>query len=228
MKNACKECILPEHFICIYKIEAQSRKGRIMSEAIQSLLDKIQQDGVVKAEEEKAKIIADAKAQAAKIIADAKDEAAAIVKEGTVSARTEMERANAAIAQAARDAVIALKSDLLARLNAVAGDCVNSAMTPEVMGGIIQEMAKNYAASGEGSLTVLLSKQSCSNVEGVLKKALLDNLKADPVIRLTNDFSGGLQISFRGDEVFFDFSNEALAEILCQFAGARLTALLKG
>lgn len=199
-----------------------------MSENIQSLLDKIQQDGVAKAEEEKAKIIADAKAEAARIIADARAQAAAIEKEAANNAKADQERANAAIAQAARDAVIALRSDLLARLNLVAKECVNGAMTADVMAGIVQEMAKSYAVNAGDSVEILLSKQSANDADAALKKALLANLKADPVIRLTNDFSGGLQISFKGDEVFFDFSDEALAGILCQFAGARLSALLKG
>lgn len=199
-----------------------------MSENIQSLLNKIQQDGVAKAEEEKARIIAEAKAEAARIIADAKAQAAAMEKEAANNAKADQERANAAIAQAARDAVIALRSDLLARLNVVARECVNGAMTPEVMSSIIQEMAKNYAAGKDDSIEVLLSRQSQEEAVSLLKKALLESLKKDPVIHLTNDFSGGLQISFKGDEVFFDFSNDALAGILCQFAGARLSALLKG
>lgn len=46
-----------------------------MAEDLQGLLNKIHTDGIQKAEEEKAAIIADAKKEAAKIIADAKAQA---------------------------------------------------------------------------------------------------------------------------------------------------------
>ena len=65
-------------------------------------------------------------------------------------------------------------------------------------------------------------------MESVLKSALLADLKANPKINLTNEFGAGLQISFADNEVFFDFSDEALADILCKFVGPKLVAVIKG
>ena len=41
-------------------------------------------------------------------------------------------------------------------------------------------------------------------------------------------FSAGLKIGFQGGDVFFDFSDDALAEIICEFVGPKLAAVLKG
>ena len=201
-----------------------------MAEDVQGLLDKIHNDGIAKAQQEKEAIIADAKKEAAQIVAEAKAQAEVLKKAARTEAQTGQDKANAAIRQAARDAVIALKADLLAKLNAVVHSCIGDAMTPEVMKQIILTMAQSYAkdANAGESLEVLISKQEQEQTQAFLKEQLLKELKASPVIELTTDFNSGLQISFRDSDVYFDFSDDALAEVICRFVGPKLTAVIKG
>ena len=201
-----------------------------MAEDVQGLLDKIHNDGIAKAEQEKEAIIAAAKEEAARIVAEAKEQAENLKKSARTEAQAGQDKANAAIRQAARDAVIALKADLLAKLNAVVHSCIGDAMTPEVMKQIILTMAQSYAkdANAGESLEVLISKQEQEQTQAFLKEQLLKELKASPVIELTTDFNSGLQISFRDSDVYFDFSDDALAEVICRFVGPKLTAVIKG
>lgn len=201
-----------------------------MAEDVQSLLDKIHQDGIAKAQQEKETIISEAKKEAARIVAEAKTQAEELQKKAQAEAAAGQEKANAAIRQAARDAVIALKADLLAKLNAVAHSCIGEAMTPEVMKQIILTMAQSYAkdANAGESLDVLIPKKQQEQAEALLKAELMKELKANPVIELTTEFNSGLQISFRDNDVYFDFSDDALAEVLCRFVGPKLTAVIKG
>jgi len=200
-----------------------------MAEDVQGLLDKIHQDGIAKAQQEKDAIIAAAKKEAAQIIADAKAQAEDLQKKAQAEAAAGQDKANAAIRQAARDTVIALKTDLLTKLKNVTRSCIAEAMTPEVMKQIILTMAQTYAkdANAGDSLEVLLPKKEQEQAEAFLKAQLLAELKADPVIELTNEFNSGLQISFRDNDVYFDFSDDALAEVLCRFVGPKLTAVIK-
>ncbi|MBR4665132.1 MAG: hypothetical protein IKO93_14800 [Lentisphaeria bacterium] len=200
-----------------------------MAEDVQGLLDKIHNDGIAKAEQEKEAIIEAARKEAAQIVAEAKAQAEILKKAAQTEARTDQDKANAAIRQAARDAVIALKADLLAKLNAVVHSCIGDAMTPEVMKQIILTMAQSYAkdANAGESLEVLISKQEQEQTQAFLKEQLLKELKASPVIELTTDFNSGLQISFRDSDVYFDFSDDALAEVICRFVGPKLTAVIK-
>ena len=201
-----------------------------MAEDVQGLLDKIHNDGIAKAQQEKEAIIAAAKKEAAQIVADAKAQAEELKKNAQTEAKAGEEKANAAIRQAARDAVIALKADLLNKLNAVVRSCIGEAMTPEVMKQIILTMAQSYGkdANAADSVEVLLPKKEQDQAEAYLKAQLLAELKVKPVIELTNEFNSGLQISFRDGEVYFDFSDDALAEVLCRFVGPKLTAVIKG
>lgn len=201
-----------------------------MAEDVQGLLEKIHNDGIAKAKQEQEAIVAAAKKEAAQIIAEANAQAEELKKKAQAEADAGQEKANAAIRQAARDAVIALKSDLLSKLNSVAHSCIGEAMTPEVMEQIILTMAKSYAsnAAAADSAEVLLPKKEQEQAEAYLKSRLLAALKSEPVIRLTHDFNSGLQISFRDNDVYFDFSDDALTEILCRFVGPKLTAVIKG
>ena len=201
-----------------------------MAEDVQGLLDKIHNDGIAKAEQEKEAIIAAAKEEAARIVAEAKEQAENLKKSAQTEAQTGQDKANDAIRQAARDAVIALKADLLAKLNAVVHSCIGDAMTPEVMKQIVLTMAQSYAkdANAGESLEVLISKQEQEQTQAFLKEQLLKELKANPVIELTTDFNSGLQISFRNSDVYFDFSDDALAEVICRFVGPKLTSVIKG
>jgi len=201
-----------------------------MAEDVQGLLEKIHNDGIAKAQQEKEAIIAAARKEAAQIVADAKNQAEELIRKAQTEVLADEKKSNAAIRQAARDAVIALKADLLNKLNAVVHSCIGEAMTPEVMKQIILTMAQSYGkdANAAGSLEVLLPKKEQEQAEAYLKAQLLAELKAKPVIELTNEFNSGLQISFRDGEVYFDFSDDALAEVLCRFVGPKLTAVIKG
>ena len=140
-----------------------------MSEDIQSLLDRINAEGVEKGEAEGAAIVAKAKEESSRILADARAEADAIAKEGAERAEASEKRAEETIRQAARDIVIALKSDLLSKLSAVTRECVSSSLTPELMGNILMEMAKGYASNADADeLQVILSKKDQDNAEAVL------------------------------------------------------------
>ena len=200
-----------------------------MAEDVQGLLEKIHSDGIAKAEQEKEAILTAAKQEAEAIVAAAKAEAETLARNAQAQADASSRKASEAIRQAARDTVIALKADLLTRLNAVTKACIGEAMTPEVMEQIILKMAESYGKSSDSeALEVLLPKKEQDQTESYLKSRLLAELKADPEIHFTTDFNSGLQISFRGTEVYFDFSDDALSEVLCRFVGPKLTAVIKG
>ena len=74
-----------------------------MAEELQNLLEKINQEGLKKAEARKNEIIAEAEEQASQIIAEAKNQAETIRKTAESDAAETVERANNAIRQAARD-----------------------------------------------------------------------------------------------------------------------------
>jgi V/A-type H+-transporting ATPase subunit E len=202
-----------------------------MAEELQSLLERINEDGVKKAEEEKSKIISEAEKEAERIIKEAEDRAEDLKRKALEDAEQNEKRAASAIKQAARDISLALKEELQNRLRAVVKESVGKAMTPELMGKIILEMEKAFIEkSGEESLglDILINKNDMKAMEDHIKAELLQNLKEKPEFSIGHDFSAGLKIAVKGDDLFFDFSDETLTEILCEYVGPRLASIING
>lgn len=202
-----------------------------MAEELQGLLDKIQSEGIAKAEAEKNAVIESAKAESAKIIENAKKEAAEIIRKAEENAEMSRTKGAAAIQQAARDVIIALRADMENRLKKLVSDCLGEAMTPELMGKIILEMVKAYREknpNGEATVELLLQQKDAAALEKYLKSGVLKDLKANPVISVGGDFSSGLQLGFKGEDVFLDFSDDALTDVICAFVGPKLAASIKG
>ena len=194
-----------------------------MSEELQSLLDKINADGIQKAEAEAAKIIADAKSEAAKIIADAKRESEAVCDLAAFEAKALKARAASAANQAARDIILQLRADLVSRLNAAVSASASSALTPEFMAQLIKGIAEKFAASPDAELTVRCAVKDTA----ALKGALADSIKTDPVMIASPEISAGVQVEFNDSDCCFDFSEAAVSDLLAAYAGEQLSAVFK-
>ena len=198
-----------------------------MTEDLQGLLNRIQEDGLQKSEAERAKILADAEARAAKIIADAEARAAETEKKAASEAAALKEKAEESIRQAARDIIIALRSEMQQRLQSVVKSCVGSAMDQNLMVALIYEMAKKYAENPSDKLEVLLPAAAREQMESGLLNALGQDLASRTKILGEPELESGLQIGFRDGSVFLDFSDEALSELICSYIGPKLAAILK-
>ena len=199
-----------------------------MTEDLQGLLNRIQEDGLQKSEAERAKILADAEAKAAKIIADAEAKAAETEKKAAADAAALKEKAEESIRQASRDIIIALRSEMQQRLQSVVKSCVGQAMDQNLMVALIYEMSKKYAENPSDKLEVLLPAAAREQLEAGLLNALGQDLASRTKILGEPELESGLQIGFRDGSVFLDFSDEALSDLICSYIGPKLAAILKG
>ena len=198
-----------------------------MSEELQGLLNKIQAEGLEKAENERARLVAEAKAEADAIIAEAKAQADKIRNDAEADADASRKKADAAIKQAARDVVISLKDDLQEKLRAVVREAAAQAMTPEAMAGLIAKIAAQFASSAASGAEIILPAREREEAAQKLIGCLPDVLKKNSTVQLGRGFAAGFKIGFNDSEVFLDFSDEALADVICEFVGPKLAAVIK-
>ena len=199
-----------------------------MAEELQGLLDRIHKEGIQKAETEKKDLITQAQKEADAILKKAEINASNIIKKAQEKSIREEEKAKASIQQASRDIIITLKTELLERLNLCVKDLVSKAMTPVLMSDIIAKMADTFAkTSGKNAdISLIFSAKDLDKMTQHFKKNLTNNLKNQPKIFAGNDFSAGLQIGFKGSDVFLDFSDNALTDIISGYVGSRLASIL--
>ena len=199
-----------------------------MAEELQGLLDRIHKEGIQKAETEKEQLITQAQKEADAILKKADKDAKDLLKKAQENAKKEEEKAKASIRQAARDIVITLKTELLERLNICVKDLVAEAMVPKLMSDIIVKMADSFAKSSgkDAELSLIFSAKDLDKMIQYFKTNLADSLKKQPEILKGHDFAAGLQIGFKGSDVFLDFSDEALTDIISGYVGSRLASVL--
>ena len=199
-----------------------------MAEELQGLLEKIHDEGIKKADAEKNQILAEAREQAKQIVIDAENRAAELIGSAEKDAAVSEKRAAATIKQAARDIVLALNAELLERLNSVVKSSIEASMTPEFMGKIIMEMIGKFEPGVvETGIDLMVSAADLAKMEELIKSSLANNLKQTPELFTGHDFSSGLKLGFKDSDIFFDVSDEVLAEMICSYVGPRLGAVLK-
>ena len=104
-----------------------------MAEELQQLLEKIQRDGVDKANAEAAAIVAKAKAEAEAIVKKAQEDAAAAEAKGKADAEAYAARARETISQAARDTVLKVREDVTKLLTKLLAQDVSAALATEAV-----------------------------------------------------------------------------------------------
>lgn len=197
-----------------------------MAEELQHLLRRINDDYLQKAEAEKEERIAQARAEAERIVAEAQKQAAEMIAKAEKEADGFRRRAEAAAGQAARDVALSLRGELEKRLRKAVILAAGKALTPEFMTGLIRDMAAAFAADPNAEMTVLSSRRDAEALKTMLKATLGESFKTEPSVFPAADIKNGMQISFRGDDVYFDFTDAAVSEMLSQYLGAELGKLL--
>ena len=200
-----------------------------MAEELQSLLEKIQRDGIEKAAAERAEMLSAAEKEAEAIVAAAREEAAKLRSAAENEAEALKKRAESAIRQAARDILLDLKSELKKRLEAIVRTRLDEGLSADFMAGLVADIAKavmSDPARSAGSLEVMAAPAKCEELTARLAAAV----GADMVSKISvfpNSAAGrGLKISADGDQVFFDFSDSALTEMVCEYAGSKVSAVI--
>ena len=198
-----------------------------MGEELQSLLDKINADGIQKAEAEAARIIEAARREADAVLSSAKAESSVIIAKAEAEADSFKQRALSTTRQAARDIALQLRSELAGRLNAAIKGATAAAMTPEFMAQLIRELAASFASAPESELNIRTALKDVSALDAALKGALADSLKKTPVVFGDSELAGGVQLEFNDSDCYFDFSDAAVNELLSGYAGEQLAAVFK-
>ncbi|MDD3886581.1 MAG: V-type ATP synthase subunit E family protein [Victivallaceae bacterium] len=199
-----------------------------MSEELQSLLERINEEGVKKADAEAARIVSEARAQADKLLSDAKAQAEKTVAAAKADGEALAARSEAAVRQAARDIILELQSELKKRMDRAVANASAAALTPEFMAGLVKELAAKFAADPDAQISARTAVKDADALDKMLAASLAGSFKKQPRIFADSTIKGGLEVSFRDGAVYYDFTEEAITGLVGEYVGPRLAALLGG
>ena len=185
-----------------------------MADELQSLLEKINAEGVKKAEAERAEILAAAKAEAKQIVDAAKAEAERIAAEAEAESATLRQRAESEVKQAARDTLLELKAELETRLNNAVNGAAAQALDPQLMAEIVKAMVAKFADDPDAEVTVRCAVNERAALDAALKNAPADSLIKTPKVLADHTMTGGLELGTSNGQLYFDFSLEAIGGVV--------------
>ncbi len=195
---------------------------------LQDLINQIKKDGVDAAEaqgeaiiesakKEADRIISDAKARADKIMADAKNENERIVKSGEDALR-----------QAGRNLLISFRESVARELNAVIGENVASVYSSDVSAQLIIKAVENWTSKPDtDDISVILGSDDLKKLEDTLLAGLKAKMLGGVTLRANDNLNGGFRIAANGGGAYYDYSKEAVTDMLSAYLSPVITALLK-
>ena len=201
----------------------QTIQGNSMSEELQRLLEKIQHDGVEKANAEADQILTDAKKKAQAIVDQAKAEAAKL-KEGAERESASFEhRAEETIRQAARDTVLKVEQSVTSLLSNLLLKEVNAAMdNPSLIPQLAAEAVRNYLG-GKGGIEIAASEKLVDAIRAKLAGAAAGGV----TVVMDETLGSGFSVRIAGGRIEHAFTGAAVADALAKQLRPLLAALLK-
>lgn len=194
---------------------------------LQQLLETIKSEGVEAAEKKAAEIIATAEKKAQEILAEAQEKADKIVKQAKQTAEQREATAKAAIYQAGRDTVLAIEKQLKEVFGRLVAQTVGATYKGKVLEAAILEVVRQWAADVDGGVVVLNPEQAAA-LEDSLKAKLAEQLKKGIQITPSNKVSGGFIIKQEDGAAYYDFTAEAIAEVLTTHLNPMLAQIING
>lgn len=198
-----------------------------MSEELQSLLMRIQEDAVAKSETEADAIISKAKETAKKTVADAEESAKKLITKAEQDAEAFKIRAEKSLTQAARDVILSIGETLNDTLAAIIKKDVADSMTTDTVKAMLLIIAENYFKDNQGSIDVLLNREQQQELSTAFLSELAGNMKSGIELKSDNSIVAGFKISVTDEKVEHDFTSEAIADALSQLLRPELGKIVK-
>lgn len=189
-----------------------------MSEDLQSLLEKINREGVEKAKSEAEKIVSEAKASAAAIVKAANDEAAKAKADAQKASEDYAARAAETVRQVERDTVRKIGDSVTALLEKLLAKDVDRALADEkTVVSLVAEAVKGLVGPAEVA------------VDPKLAAALKAQLAAQSNITVVTDerLGTGFSVKTEGGRVEHAFTGDAIAAELAKRLRPDLAKLMK-
>lgn len=199
-----------------------------MEVKLESLIEKIKKNGVEEAKKESGELIKNAKEQAAKVIDDARIKAANLIEEAEKEAAGFQKNAADAIKQAGRDLVLNLKEELTKLFDRILKHDLSEHLTPEFLKQLIVKIIDNWSPGKELSLEILTSSKDKKKLEELLLSRFKNEAKNTITIKVSNNVDKGFRIGIKGEDVYYDFSDESILESLKDILTPSISRVLDG
>lgn len=199
-----------------------------MTEDIKTLIEKINQEGIVAAQEKAKEIESQAKQSANEVFEKAKKEAHKLINDAKEEIAKMHEQEKTALAQAGRDLLLSLRQEINSMLKRLITEEVKDALTSENLFKILNNIIKSNCEQAKHDIIVYVSNEDAKILAESFLAKLKQDVKKGIVLRPSESIQKGFIVSFDSGKSEFDFSDKALAEYIGSVLKPRLKEILQG
>lgn len=199
-----------------------------MEMELQGLIDKIKSDGVATAEKEASRKIEEAKLSAEKLLNDAKEEQGRLLTQAKEENERLVKASEDAIRQAGRNQLISFRDSVTKELDAVVKSTVEQSFSKENLLSLIPKVVEAWAKNPQmDKLEVLLNSEDLKAVETALLGELKSRLLSGVELKADENIGSGFRIAAKDGTAYYDYSADAVAELLSKYLNPRIAGLMK-
>ena len=192
------------------------------------LIEQIKKDGVVAAEAEAKTIVDAAKTEAEKIVADAQAQAEKILTNAKVENERFTKSSEDAIRQAGRNLLISFRESVTRELKSIIGENVAAVYSSDALAGLIIGIVECWANKPDAEdIAVILNTEDLKRLEDTLLAALKEKMLKGITLKANDNFDGGFRIAVNNGSAYYDYSDEAVVDMLSNYLSPKVTELLK-
>lgn len=216
-----------------------------VSAGVQNLINRLRDEGVQAGQAEADRVLREAREKAAKIVEDAKAEAERQLKNAHIKNQTERINAHESLRVAVRDTEIELQTGLKKAFESHVRRLVSKEMRDE---NFLRQLLLSIVASGAAKIPedqpieVLLPEQILQTedehtevsedgkerLKNFVRRGTSEMLRDGVELVPTNEIDGGILLRLADEDVVFDFSENALSDLILKHLLPRYRAIVEG
>lgn len=194
---------------------------------LSAVIARIKQDGVSQGEKQAADLIKKAEEKADDIIKAAESAKKEIMDKTAEETARLKANAEGAINQAARDVIVSLGAKLETMCNDLIRAEVSAQLSEASLGGIIQTLVTSCLEKGSFDVEILLAEKDRKTLEGAMGSLFSGALAGGIEIKVSPTMKKGFRIGKKGENVYYDFSDEAIAEAFNFYLNKKIREIVK-
>lgn len=199
-----------------------------MEVQLQELINQIKEQGVSAAEREAEALLNSAKEQAEKIISDAQAQAKSILIDAKSETDKMTKSSEDAIRQAGRNLLISFRESITKELNTIMVESVTTTYSSENLEKLIVNAVDGLIKNSNAKdVSVLLNEKDLKELEESLLSKLKEKFSAGITLKPNNNFDNGFRIAVNSEGIYYDYSAEAVVEMLSNYLNPNVVRLLK-
>jgi V/A-type H+-transporting ATPase subunit E len=199
-----------------------------MTESLQTLLLRLQQDGVDKGQQQADELLRSAKTEAERLVADAKKEAARITAEAKADADRLAVRGKASLQQAARDVVLSVGHSIEQVVQRLAAERASAALDGPAVLSLLQRLMDAFVQHGRvnGAIDIVVGPEQKKAMTDASLAGLRQKLEHGLTLHVQPGLGHGFQVRMGKGGVTHDFTDKAAAAAIAELVTPEIAAIV--